>query len=470
MNPPINGVRLENSMDQTQRCRETTGVLRMVFVIALGVGCLPGAESTVRCDDAATDPQTTARVKFETDVAPILRDKCIDCHGPDMQLADLRLDRRQFAIVDGEARDLIKPGDSAGSLLIQRLVDKDLGLIMPPSFPFFPEEKPGLPESQIELLKRWIDEGADWPEGVVLSEEPAATQSPEAKALFAAIRAADAASVTRILEDRSLSNAVDQHGATPLMHAALYADAPITRLLMERGADINAADKSGTTALMLAAGDPDKVRVLLDHGARVDAHTRIGRTPLLIACTYTDNADVVRQFLKAGASVEDRDLFGETAVTSASKCGGTELLELLIAAGADARGGGGFRGQPPLVWAAAAGKIDTINCLLRHGADRDADALNAGLFEASVRGHVDVVRLLLEHAADPSAACGFARYTPLMGAAYSDGLNTDIVRMLLQSGANVHWKAANGETALSLARKHGHTEIVDLLTQAGAKE
>ena len=107
---------------------------------------------------------------------------------------------------------------------------------------------------------------------------------------------------------------------------------------------------------------------------------------------------------------------------------------------------------------------------MRHGAEHDADALNGALFEASVRGHAEIVRLLLDHSADPSAASGFARYSPLMGAAYSETLNTEIVRMLLQRGANVEWKAANGETALSLARKRGHTEIVDLLMQAGAAE
>lgn len=458
-------------MDQTERCGEGGRPLWMATVGACTVSCLATIGSAARGGDATNRPHENAKIDFQTDVAPILREKCVDCHGPEMQLADLRLDQRQFVIVDGEDRDLIKPGHGSESLLIQRLVDKELGLIMPPFFPIFPEDKAGLlSESQIEILTRWIDQGADWPEGVVLSEEPAAEQFPEAKALFAAIRAADTESVAQILLDRFLVNTTDHHGATPLMHAALYADVALVRLLIGRGADVNAADKSGTTALMLAAGDPEKVRVLLKHGAKVDARTTFERTPLLIACTYADNIEVVRLLLDAGAGIEDHDRYGETVVTSASKQGGTELLELLIAAGADIRGGGGLGERAPLVWAAGAGHADTIDCLLRHGAGRDAEALNGSLFVAAVRGHTDVVRLLLEHEADPSTACGFAGYTPLMGAAYSEALKTEIVRMLLQRGANVQLKAANGETALSLARKRGHTEIVDLLEQAGATE
>src|SRR5688572_11931965 len=101
-----------------------------------------------------------AEVDFQADVAPILRQHCIDCHGPAMQLADLRLDQRKYVLVAGQERGLIKPGHSAESLLVGRLTDKQLGLIMPPSFPLFPEEKQGLGEAQIQILKQWIDAGA----------------------------------------------------------------------------------------------------------------------------------------------------------------------------------------------------------------------------------------------------------------------------------------------------------------------
>src|SRR6185503_19591217 len=139
------------------------------------------------------------------------------CHGPELQMAELRLDQRKFVVDD--VRGLLKSGKSSESLLIQRLTDKKLGLIMPPTFPFFPGEKPGLPETQISVLKSWIDQGATWPEGVSLVSDAAGGESSAAKALRSAIRAGNHASViTLIANNRDIVNTRDKYGDTPLMH------------------------------------------------------------------------------------------------------------------------------------------------------------------------------------------------------------------------------------------------------------
>ena len=328
-----------------------------------------------------------------------------------------------------------------------------------------------LTDEEITALKRWIDEGAAWPEGVVLKlEEKPTADASKAKGLYAAIRAADRAIVARLLADRSLVNGVDRRGSTPLMYATLYADTSLMALLIERGADVNAADEGGTTSLMLAAGDVDKVRLLVKHGAKVDVRSELGRTPLLVAATYTGNTEAVQILLQSGAKVTDRDKFGETVLTSAAKRGDAKVMEALIAAGADIRASGGFQGRSPLAWAAEEGSVEAVACLLKHGAGEDAKSLNTALFNAAVRGPASAVQLLLEHKADPKVPSGFAGYTPLMGAAYSENLDTETVKLLLEHGADVKAKAATGDTALSLAQKRGHTAIVELLKKAGAKE
>jgi ankyrin repeat protein len=412
------------------------------------------------------------KIDFEREVAPILRQRCVDCHGPEMQLADLRLDQRKFVLVDDEDRGLVKPGQSGESLLIQRLVDKQLGLIMPPTFPFFPQDKVGLPAAQIEVLKQWIDQGATWPEGVSLSAAKQPDDEPSAlKALLAAIRLGDRNSVARLLADASLVNLPDRHGATPLMHATLYADSDLMRLLIDKGADVNASVASGATALLWGAGDVAKVRLLVKHGAKVDVRSELGRTPLLVASTYAGNAQVVELLLSAGANANDRDQFGETALTSASKRGDARLVEILLAAGADvATSGGGFMPRPPLAWAAEEGNVATIAMLLKHGANKDAKGLNAALFNASVRGPTEAVSLLLEHGASASAPSGFAGYTPLMGAAYSENSSVETIRLLLARGADISAKGATGSTAVDLARKRGQTKRLELLEPADAEK
>ena len=91
-------------------------------------------------------------VDFARDIQPILAANCYQCHGPDpsSRKAGLRLDIRDSAI-----REAIVPGDADRSVLIRRLTAHDDDR-MPP-----PDREPLGPED-VELLRRWIDEGAEW--------------------------------------------------------------------------------------------------------------------------------------------------------------------------------------------------------------------------------------------------------------------------------------------------------------------
>ena len=84
---------------------------------------------------------------------PIFGDRCISCHGPDQQMNGLRLDRRADAMRGGTQSD-IGPGNADGSRVCHRLVGTTFGPQMPPTGPFSAE--------QIEIIKQWIDEGAEW--------------------------------------------------------------------------------------------------------------------------------------------------------------------------------------------------------------------------------------------------------------------------------------------------------------------
>src|SRR5712664_1327238 len=86
--------------------------------------------------------QGPAKVDFARDVQPILREHCVECHGPSQQMKGLRLDRRRDALPNrvGANGSRIVPGDSARSVLFQRLTGTQAGPQMPPTGPL-PEQK-----------------------------------------------------------------------------------------------------------------------------------------------------------------------------------------------------------------------------------------------------------------------------------------------------------------------------------------
>jgi hypothetical protein len=85
---------------------------------------------------------------FTRDIQPLLQKHCYACHGPNVQMKNLRLDNRQAA------QRAIQPGDSEHSRIIDMVTGKG-GKFMPPAGPH-------LPEGDVKLLRDWIDGGAKW--------------------------------------------------------------------------------------------------------------------------------------------------------------------------------------------------------------------------------------------------------------------------------------------------------------------
>src|SRR6267378_4403864 len=76
--------------------------------------------------------QAPAKVDFGRDIQPLLREHCVECHGPSQQMRGLRLDRRRDALPNrvGANGARIVPGDSARSALFQRLSGTQSGAQM----------------------------------------------------------------------------------------------------------------------------------------------------------------------------------------------------------------------------------------------------------------------------------------------------------------------------------------------------
>jgi len=114
-------------------------------------------------------------VQFNQDIRPILSDNCFACHGPDSvhRQADLRLDRREGLLGNEPGEGPVVAGKPDESELLRRIVSTDEDERMPP-----PSSGRTLTQQQIDLVRRWIAEGASWQPhwSFVRPERPAAAK------------------------------------------------------------------------------------------------------------------------------------------------------------------------------------------------------------------------------------------------------------------------------------------------------
>lgn len=98
-------------------------------------------------------------VDFNRDIRPILSDNCFACHGPDKNTreAELRLDTREGLFRTQDGVSVVVAGKVGESELYQRITTGERGDLMPP-----PKSGKRLSERQKELIKKWIEEGAEW--------------------------------------------------------------------------------------------------------------------------------------------------------------------------------------------------------------------------------------------------------------------------------------------------------------------
>ncbi len=107
-----------------------------------------------------TFAEVPSAIDFNRDMRPILSENCFTCHGPDTakRKAGLRLDEKESAFGKAESGErAIVPGDPEKSEVLRRIASSDKDEQMPP-----PKEHKRLKPVQVELLRRWIKEGAQW--------------------------------------------------------------------------------------------------------------------------------------------------------------------------------------------------------------------------------------------------------------------------------------------------------------------
>jgi hypothetical protein len=110
--------------------------------------------------ESGTQTEPESALDFATDVLPILKSRCFECHSKETADGDLRLDTKLNALRGGHTGNPVLGTSTADSELIQRIISDEDGYRMP-------KEGSPLSQNQIEILTKWIDGGSDWPAGTV---------------------------------------------------------------------------------------------------------------------------------------------------------------------------------------------------------------------------------------------------------------------------------------------------------------
>jgi ankyrin repeat protein len=350
-------------------------------------------------------------------------------------------------------------------------------------------------------------------------------------------RAAENASepmVAKLLAARANAAAAQTNGLTPLMIAARTGNINVVKLLMASGADVNAVThESKVSALMYALAEPHPAiaRTLIEGGANVRLSSAKGFTPLMYAAK-NGNIELAKALIAAGADVNELASDGTHLLPYSLVIGQGAFALFLLEQGADANGAmDGIRGLHAVAggfnignWLAdwnrrhgngglaaqfvggaggfitPAQRTELVKTLVAKGAQVDARISTSatfvffiglpkkGAFEPYSAGTGDLMGAtplwLAAYAANGSVG-GFGGDGDRLGELMRGDSSTDVIKALLEAGADVNATTDDGTTPLMAAAGLGRTtfqpgiqrgkrsvgaeEAVTLLIDAGAK-
>ncbi|XP_029396001.1 ankyrin repeat and SAM domain-containing protein 6 isoform X3 [Mus pahari] len=322
--------------------------------------------------------------------------------------------------------------------------------------------------------------------------------------------------LVRFLLRRGASvNSRNHYGWSALMQAARCGHVSVAHLLLDHGADVNAQNRLGASVLTVASrgGHLGVVKLLLEAGAIVDHHTPSGEAPTtggsgdellgitaLMAAVQHGHEAVVRLLMEWGADPNHTArTVGWSPLMLAALLGKLSVVQQLVEKGANPDHLGvlektAFEVALDRKYRDLADYLDPLTTvrpktdeekrrpdifhalkmgdfqLVKEIADEDPNHVNLAngdgatpLMLAAVTGHLPLVQLLVERHADMDRQDSVHGWTALMQATYHG--NKEIVKYLLNQGADVALRAKNGYTAFDLVMllNDPDTELVRLL-------
>jgi len=280
--------------------------------------------------------------------------------------------------------------------------------------------------------------------------------------LFNAVKEGRLDHVKAMVSNGTDVNIRSSGGSTPLMLAADENRLDIVKFLLDNGADVNARNGGNNTALIYASikGNIGIAEELLKRKAD-PAVKNINGGDALIYAVINKRVEIVKTLIKNGVKTDEKYDSGETALIMAIQNGASKIAGMLLAGGADANAQDRDM-KTALIYACEKGDLDTARALVAKSANINARSKygEIALNKAISIKNIEIVRLLVNSGAD-------IKSSGALFSAVGTGSSEEIVKILLEKGAEINQRGFDGKTPIVYAAA-GDLAVLKYLVEKGA--
>jgi len=263
----------------------------------------------------------------------------------------------------------------------------------------------------------------------------------------------------------------DTLGRNALMYAAEnLGNAKVVNTLIQNGLEILDVDSNGCTALMLAAAKCrtlDVIKALIQTGSDINARSNEGFTALMFAVSFNDNIEIIKTLIDAGSDIHaQNDLNQSVLMLSTNNLMNYEVVKLLMHKGANPQEVAVY-GETILMYAASVSVYSStmeqfLTSLNKEFLNmQNNEGQTALMIAIKWQKHPDIIKLLIDHGADVNIKDSNGYDSLMYASKYSDILS--IVEMLIEAGADIRSQDKKGMTALMHAAGLGMPNIITYL-------